>query len=55
MNLKLYVIYVKKKNESYNSKFYICGTCNIFCCPLCSSIHTKEHKLIDYENFIIYA
>ena len=40
----------KKKNESYNSKFYICGTCNIFCCPLCSSIHTKEHKLIDYEN-----
>ena len=40
----------KEKNESYNSKFYICGTCNIFCCPLYSSIHTKEHKLIDYEN-----
>ena len=40
----------KKKNESYNNKFFICGTCNIYCCPLCSSIHTKEHQLIDYEN-----
>ena len=40
----------KNKNESYNNKFFICGTCNIYCCPLCSSIHTKEHKLIDYEN-----
>ena len=40
----------KTKNESYNNKFFICGTCDIYCCPLCSSIHSKEHKLIDYEK-----
>ena len=40
----------KKKSESYNNKFFICGVCNIYCCPLCSSIHSKEHKLIDYDN-----
>lgn len=40
----------KKKSESYNNKFFICGKCNVNCCPLCSSIHAKEHILIDYEN-----
>ena len=36
----------KKKNESNNKKFYICGTCNIYCCPLCSSIHQKTINFI---------
>ena len=40
----------KTKNESFNNLFYICGICNIKLCPLCSSIHNKEHKLIEYDS-----
>ena len=40
----------KKKSESFNNSFYVCGKCNIYICPLCSSIHNKEHKLIEYDN-----
>ena len=30
--------------------FYVCGICNIYLCPLCSSIHNKQHKLIEFDN-----
>ena len=30
--------------------FYLCGICNIYLCPLCSSIHNKLHKLIEFDN-----
>ena len=40
----------KSKNESFNNLFYICGICKINLCPLCSSIHNKEHKLIEYDS-----
>ena len=40
----------KKKSESFNNLFYICGICNMNYCPLCSSVHNKEHKLIEYDN-----
>ena len=44
------------KNISYNNKFFICLTCNKNICPLCISIHSKEHKIIDYDekNYICH-
>ena len=42
------------KNKTYNKQFYICLTCQKNLCPLCSSSHDKNHKIIDYnkKNYI---
>jgi hypothetical protein len=40
----------KNKAETYENKFYICGTCNKNICPICKERHNKEHKIIDYNN-----
>ena len=43
------------KGESYNNKFYICGTCNKNICPLCQQKHNNEHIIIEYDkkNYLI--
>ena len=38
------------KSSSYKNKFFICLTCKINICPLCKSIHNKNHDIIDYEQ-----
>ena len=38
------------KSNSYNNRFYRCGTCNKNICLLCKEKHNKEHIIIDYEN-----
>ena len=38
------------KSESYNNRFFRCGTCNKNICLLCREKHNKEHIIIDYEN-----
>ena len=42
------------KSKAYENKFFICCDCNINLCPMCKSIHNKEHIIIDYElkNYI---
>ena len=38
------------KSNAYNKEFYKCLKCDLNLCPLCKSIHDKEHKIIDYEK-----
>ena len=38
------------KSNAYNNEFYICNTCKINICPLCKSIHDKNHNIINYED-----
>jgi len=40
----------KSRNETHNNEFYICIKCNINLCPLCKSIHDKNHDIINYDN-----
>ena len=40
----------KNKGDTHNNEFYICNDCNINLCPLCKSVHNKEHNIINYEN-----
>ena len=40
----------KSKNETHNNEFYICLKCNNNLCPLCKSIHDKNHDIINYDN-----
>ena len=40
----------RTKNESYNYQFFKCFTCQENLCPLCKSIHDKEHMIIDYDK-----
>ena len=40
----------QSKNKSNNKKFYICLICKKNICPLCESIHDKNHKIIDYDK-----
>ena len=42
------------KSISYNNKFFKCNTCNKNICPLCNSNHDKSHKIIDYDEKILY-
>ena len=43
------------KGNTHNNEFYICITCNKNVCPLCKSIHDKNHSIINYIfHFIIY-
>ena len=40
----------RSKNDIFNNEFYICINCNINLCPLCKSIHNKNHKIINYDE-----
>ena len=40
----------KTKNNSYNNQFYKCFTCQQNFCPLCKSLHDKNHIIIDYDK-----
>jgi hypothetical protein len=41
---------INNKSNTYNNEFYICNTCKINICPLCKSIHDKNHNIINYED-----
>ena len=36
------------KSNVYNKEFYKCLICELNLCPLCKSIHDKNHKIINY-------
>ena len=38
------------KKKTHNNEFYICNTCNKNLCPLCKTVHNKEHSIINYDN-----
>ena len=38
------------KGNTYNNEFYKCITCNNNLCPLCKSMHDKNHKIIGYDK-----
>ena len=38
------------KGNTFNNNFYRCCTCKNNICPLCKSFHSKEHKIINFEN-----
>ena len=38
------------KGNSYKNEFYKCITCNNNLCPLCKSIHDKNHIIIEYDK-----
>ena len=39
-----------KKNNSYENKFFNCLTCTKNICSLCTLNHSKEHKIINYDE-----
>ena len=41
---------INNKSNTYNNEFYICNTCKKNICPLCKSIHDKNHNIINYEK-----
>ena len=40
----------RKKLDTFGQKFYICCNCEITLCPLCKSVHNKDHIILDYES-----
>ena len=53
IDISVIICNVCKKNNrgnTYNNEFYICNTCNKNVCPLCKSIHDKNHILINYDD-----
>jgi hypothetical protein len=38
------------KANVHNNIFYKCITCKKYLCPLCSSNHNKNHKVINYDD-----
>ena len=40
----------KNKSDTFNNEMYICYECKINLCPLCKSIHNKNHSFINYDN-----
>ena len=38
------------KSNTFNNEFYICYECKMNLCPLCKSIHDKNHPIINYDN-----
>jgi len=46
---------IKNKYNTYNHEFYFCFTCKINICPLCKSIHDKNHKIVKYDNKNYYC
>ena len=43
------------KLETTQNKFYKCCECNINLCPLCKSLHNKNHLILDYDNKDYYC
>ena len=40
----------QNKGNTHNNEFYICNNCNKNICPLCKSIHDKNHNIINYDD-----
>ena len=40
----------KNKSNTFNNEMYICYECKMNLCPLCKSIHNKNHSFINYDN-----
>ena len=40
----------QNKEKTFNNEFYKCNECNINLCPLCKSIHEKNHNIINYDS-----
>ena len=40
----------KDKSNTFNNEMYICYECKMNLCPLCKSIHNKNHSFINYDN-----
>ena len=40
----------QNKGITHNNEFYICNNCNKNICPLCKSIHDKNHYIINYDD-----
>ena len=38
------------KGHTHNNEFYKCNTCNQIICPLCKSIHDKNHNIINFND-----
>ena len=38
------------KGDTHNNEFYICNNCNKNICPLCKSIHDKNHNIINFND-----
>ena len=38
------------KSKTYNNEFYKSLECNMNLCPLCKSIHDKNHSIINYDD-----
>ena len=40
----------RNKSDSYNNEFFRCFTCAKNLCPICTSIHDKSHRFINYDK-----
>ena len=40
----------RNKHESFNNEFFTCFTCAKNLCPMCKSIHEKDHLIINYDK-----
>ena len=38
------------KKNTHNNQFYICNTCKKYICPLCQSVHDKNHRIMNYND-----
>ena len=38
------------KSETYKNEFFKCLNCKINICPLCKSLHNREHDIINYDK-----
>jgi len=36
--------------NNHNNEFYICNNCNKNICPLCKSVHDKNHTILNYND-----
>ena len=53
MNISLIKCNICNKNNKGNTRdnlFFFCSTCNKNICPLCKSVHDKDHVIIDYDE-----
>ena len=49
-NIKCDICKNNNKGNTHNNEFYICITYNKNLCPLCKSIHDKNHSIINYDD-----
>ena len=48
--IKYNICNINNKSNTFNNEFYVCNTCKKNICPLCKSIHDKNHNIINYEQ-----